>query len=382
MDVDVLGFLAEPRAEEFREFRAHYPRCADCSAELRAWTELHGSLSQGHPAPEQLARYDVLSSAERNTMERHLRGCPACREELSQLASFDAAALRAVSAPAAQAEPSTPWGGRMQALGRVLWHPAFAYAALLLLAVPLLYRTASPGSGLLDTPLVFEEPASEPQFADDVAQMSPGKAEAPRPAALALVEAEEALPVEKEADAAALRGAAGELGRVASAEAEAVAPAREPSAQSQPKPASGLSEGSAAMRASKAAPAPRSKLAADARGEAEAIRRDAPAPRFAAPPAPDVLELSARGDHFELRVPLPVGTPPDGEVELRIASADGRRELRERVALRPQAGRDVPREVLLRVPRSWFAPGSYRVALGPPGGEPLGPRYRVFVPAR
>ena len=39
-EIDLAGFLASPRDAEFASFREHYPVCAECAAELRAWTEL------------------------------------------------------------------------------------------------------------------------------------------------------------------------------------------------------------------------------------------------------------------------------------------------------------------------------------------------------
>ena len=49
-DIDLAGFLEEPRTQQFDAFRAHYPRCAACASEVRAWTELHEQLGRGrHP---------------------------------------------------------------------------------------------------------------------------------------------------------------------------------------------------------------------------------------------------------------------------------------------------------------------------------------------
>ena len=52
-DVDLAAFLADARAPEWAEFRAHYPGCPACAAEVRAWTELdrllHAALVHDEP---------------------------------------------------------------------------------------------------------------------------------------------------------------------------------------------------------------------------------------------------------------------------------------------------------------------------------------------
>ncbi|MBW2373040.1 MAG: zf-HC2 domain-containing protein, partial [Deltaproteobacteria bacterium] len=133
-DIDLADFLAEPRAERFAEFRDHYPRCAACSAEVRAWTEVDGLLrpaSDAHPEPEILLRYadDVLAPAERSGLAAHLEQCAACRDELTALTGFEPA--RAGAAQPTRARPSL-----LDSLRRLLFHPGFAYALLLLVAAP------------------------------------------------------------------------------------------------------------------------------------------------------------------------------------------------------------------------------------------------------
>jgi hypothetical protein len=88
---------------------------------------------------------------------------------------------------------------------------------------------------------------------------------------------------------------------------------------------------------------------------------------------------------LELRIPIPAGTPAGQEVEVRVASARGRRELRERVAV-PAAlpARGGVREVSVRIPSGWLDAGAYRIDLqlpaGAPGAErPL--RFRLVVNA-
>src|SRR5216110_346943 len=57
-DLDLADFVAGSARPEWAEFRAHYARCAECSAEVRAWTELHLLLQPpaAHPAEELLLR--------------------------------------------------------------------------------------------------------------------------------------------------------------------------------------------------------------------------------------------------------------------------------------------------------------------------------------
>ena len=105
-EIDLPGFLARPREDEFASFRDHYPRCSECSAEVRAWTELddrlrrpvgfgvgfavgfdtesgaaavaqHPSAAQ-HPPAGILAGYEAdpgaLGATERRGLERSFRG--------------------------------------------------------------------------------------------------------------------------------------------------------------------------------------------------------------------------------------------------------------------------------------------------------------------
>ena len=142
-DIDLAGFLAEPRADEFDAFRRHYPTCARCASEVRAWTELHEQLGGAtHPTAAQLSAYETLPEAERTVVDRHAARCPACREELRLLAAFDPAVF-AEPARSAAAVKTRP--GVLEALARLLWHPAFAYGLAVIVIVPLLWRTQGPG---------------------------------------------------------------------------------------------------------------------------------------------------------------------------------------------------------------------------------------------
>src|SRR5205809_876519 len=146
-DVDLADFVASSARPEWAEFRAHYARCAECSAEVRAWTELHLLLQPpaAHPAEELLLRFEtergLLPAAERRAVEEHLARCPSCNDELAALRRFDFAALEPKAAAAAEPRPSFA-----ERLRRLVLHPAFAYAIVLLLLYPALEgRFPSPG---------------------------------------------------------------------------------------------------------------------------------------------------------------------------------------------------------------------------------------------
>lgn len=154
-DLDLPGFLEAPSDDAFRSFREHYPSCADCSAEVRIWTELHLELTDDaarHPSPEDLLRLQddpaSLSAEDRSRLTGHLASCRSCLEEVRSMESLaprhdqvaarvptDDDAAMATSAGSDVARPPRR-GGR---IGRVLWSPAFAYAALIAITLPLVY---------------------------------------------------------------------------------------------------------------------------------------------------------------------------------------------------------------------------------------------------
>src|SRR5437899_10501735 len=100
-DLDLADFVAGSARPEWAEFRAHYARCAECSAEVRAWTELHLLLQPpaAHPAEELLLRFDTerdrLPAAERRAVAEHLARCPSCKDALAALRRFDFGSLGA-----------------------------------------------------------------------------------------------------------------------------------------------------------------------------------------------------------------------------------------------------------------------------------------------
>jgi hypothetical protein len=195
--VDLTEVLLAGDAPGAAAFRAHYPTCRECAAEVRAWTELGLLLGGGglHPAETRLLGFEddpgTLPAVERAAVAAHVAGCPACRDELAALRRFDPAAL-AAGAPARASGPRRRFG--WPALGRLVWHPAFAYALVLLIAIPVvLERFATrpvPRAevGRQEAPRALEEAAgtapAQPTHADAVGEAALAKRSAaePRPA--------------------------------------------------------------------------------------------------------------------------------------------------------------------------------------------------------
>ena len=101
LDIDLATFVADPTRSEWADFREHYPMCADCAAEVHAWTDLHlellasGGQSQnpGHPPKGLLLAFEerpeTLPPLEYQSIKRHLTACRSCPDELAALRKFD-----------------------------------------------------------------------------------------------------------------------------------------------------------------------------------------------------------------------------------------------------------------------------------------------------
>src|SRR5437899_4280659 len=201
-DLDLADFVAGSARPEWAEFRAHYARCAECSAEVRAWTELHLLLQApaAHPAEELLLRFETepgrLPAAERRAVEEHLAHCVSCNDELAALRRFDFTALE----PKAAASPAPSFA---EWLRRLVLHPAFAYAIVLLLLYPALEgRLPSRGQQAAreDRQTVADGPAGES------APAARGKAAPAAPANLARSENDVLMRARRETPAPALGG--------------------------------------------------------------------------------------------------------------------------------------------------------------------------------
>jgi anti-sigma factor RsiW len=308
-DLDLAAFLADPRAPELAEFVEHYPRCPECAAEVRAWTEVHLALASRHPAPAELLAYHdgSLGADARAMVGRHLATCPACAEELRAVQRFDVTRVPAALAP--RPRRATPAGSVARRIGRVLWHPAVAYAVALLLLVPVLAQR----------PWETPPPAREPAPAGDAEGLAP----ASRPRSVV----ETTRPVTP---------------------AQSAEPRQHDAAQSPPMRTFGTQE----LARSQPAPAPPAGAAApDA-----AAKRDMPATRAAAPGP--ILEEDGR----TLAIPLAPALRSRDRVEVRIRDAGGTRELRQQVA--PSDGAD---RLLVELPREWLTPGDWTVEVQAPG---------------
>ncbi len=324
-DVDLADFVASSARPEWAEFRAHYARCAECSAEVRAWTELHLLLQPpaAHPAEELLFRFeterDRLPAAERRAVEEHLARCPSCKDELAALRRFDFASLEARAA----ASPAVSFAAFLR---RLVLHPAFAYAIVLLLLYPALEgRLPSPAR---QAAREDGKPAIEP-LADKNApagEVSPKPAEPAAPANVARSEERRFMRARKEAEAPALREsgrAGGERDVEATADAYSVAQEKA------------------------------ERLYGKLDAAAEPAGWKILAPSGAGAP----VDVAARelGAGLVLTLPVPEAAR-SGTVEVRVLDARGGREMRERFARTGE-------RVAMRLPAAWLTPGTYTAEL-------------------
>jgi hypothetical protein len=374
-ELDLAAFLARPGDAEWDEFRAHYPRCVDCAAEIAAWTalgaRLGARLGPEHPAPETLLRFAddpaAMAADEREHTARHVARCPACRDELRALGGFAANATedrsgfrRPARAPAGEIRRRS----RLRTVGRALWNPALPYAALLaLVLLPRLWptiRERAPTTAPVASfrvhseaaaPLVARAPGSAPK---------PRLEEVPRRALDDRRAAETAAQAERSRD---------EEGRVHRKSAEANAPKHLPIPPNDAAPtvpaAARARGGSAADDARRVASYDRAEAETAATGphsrdEADLAGATSQAPasaRLAAPGAAGlVAERSAAPLDLrwavagKLVVVLPERARRAGVVDVHVRDATGNRELRERIALSPSQA-----ELRLDLPSSWSA---------------------------
>jgi hypothetical protein len=311
-EVDLAAFVRDARAAEWSAFREHYPRCADCAAEVRVWTELDQALATGsHPTPDRLARFAAagLDAGAHREVTAHLASCPTCRDELTALRRFDFGAL--ATAPAMSAPPASR---RRSWMVRLLWHPAFAYAiALTLVLYPLLRGSPWVAPRSRVTLGLEREKDAKEQRMD-----RPAQAPSPPPPADRLM----AKRAPEAAAVGALQDRKEEHGRSADAD--------EPTAGG----AAGNAVRSTTREAAKSVVAPL-MLSLEVGSEPS-------------------IPLSDTAGGVRLRV---AGAMPGGPVVVRDLDRDRRLEVRAAVA--PEGRFDVA------VPRGWLAEGRYRV--DPPG---------------
>ena len=359
-EIDIAAYLANPRAAEFAAFRAHYPACAPCSAELRAWTELTARLGAGraaHPAPALLLRFedaaDRLEPAARDALRAHLAGCASCRDELAGLRAFQPALDALPAAPA-----SREGRGLAAALRALLWQPAFAYAVAFVLAAPLLYLQVTrdrldlrpPRSAPATTPAPEARPAPPPARPSPLAPAPARPAPKPEPAPAKEVRKEPAArprivvpPADKTTSAPKT-----DLPR----EDESAGPI--PSSKKEPSsPEVGRLASPRARSLREGSPAPDALRSLGYIGSAS---EGAPSGAGA---APDAVALRSDDGGDVLTIPL---DPDGGASEVRIESPDGARSIVERFpggATRAE----------LRLPHGWIGAGRYRVVVRSERGE-------------
>jgi len=331
-EVDLADFVASSARPEWAEFRAHYARCAECSAEVRAWTELHLLLQPpaAHPAEELLLRFeterDRLPAAERRLVEEHLARCPSCNDELAALRRFDFASLE----PRAAASPAASFAALLR---RLVLHPAFAYAIALLLLYPALEgRLPSPArqAAREDRKAAIERLADESAPAEEVRRKP---AEPAAPANVARSEERLLARARKETEAPALR----ESGRAGAERDVASTTGADSLAQEKAERLYGKLDAAAE-------PAGWKTLALSREG---------------APADVAARELGA-GLVLTLRVPE---TARNTTVEVRVLDAHGGREMRERFA-------GPAERVAMRLPAVWLTPGTYTAGLRRLDAEP------------
>jgi hypothetical protein len=396
LEVDLAAFLLDPRSAEWDAFRAHYPGCPECAAEVAAWTNLGTQLGSSHPTPEALLQWVdepiSLTSAERAAMRAHLARCRACADELRALGRFEGAwrATRAAAAPllgarlepAMTAEPSTrpafpvtdsaettSAGHRASALrgarvsragesrraslrrwSRVLWNPAVPYAALLaLLLLPAVRARLTadrrppmePVVAATSAPVPAAVPAASPAPPAPVAIGEPARRDLPREAVDGGVAAR-----------AAARPSGGEVDL-----------------------AGGRSEPGAVPRAAPLPPAPERAAAQGPAGSAPELATESAGPATAAQSAkatslaavdvasgdqPRTLILSSLtpAGTRKLVIPLPGSGSLAPPVEVRVRDEAGDRELRQRFPTLPSSS-----EISLDLPAAWLRSGKYEVDL-------------------
>jgi outer membrane biosynthesis protein TonB len=188
---DFAAFVAEPRDPAWQAFRAHYPVCRECSAELARWSGLEEALrdvTHPHPSDEHLLAFRrapaSLPAAEREALATHLAGCAPCRDALAAAGSFDLTSVlaraKAIGEPAAD-----PSGGVWEALRAMLGRPALAGLAVAALAavfvLPFLLGDDAPRAPEAAPPIA-EVPAPAPAA-------PPAAAPEPPPAPEAIAEA-------------------------------------------------------------------------------------------------------------------------------------------------------------------------------------------------
>jgi hypothetical protein len=111
--VDLAGYLVEPDAPEWSDFRNHYPECSDCSGAVAAWSRTEASIrgvggdsALRHTSAETLEQFErspeSLPADARRAVEAHLRACRSCSDQIAALREFDFSFIE-------RSAPEGPW---------------------------------------------------------------------------------------------------------------------------------------------------------------------------------------------------------------------------------------------------------------------------------
>ncbi|MDP6978816.1 MAG: hypothetical protein QF570_09480 [Myxococcota bacterium] len=131
LELDLPAFLVEPQLEAWRDFRAHYPVCEDCSAVVSNWSQVEMLVrracggSDAHPTERDLIALhregEGLAYTQYVALMQHLDSCPHCSEAMTLVSRFDgrpyeAALIRmADSARTVRRRRLQNWFGRLRA---------------------------------------------------------------------------------------------------------------------------------------------------------------------------------------------------------------------------------------------------------------------------
>ncbi len=131
LELDLPAFLVEPQLEAWRDFRAHYPACHDCSAVMANWSQVEALVRracgepEAHPTERDLLALhregEGLAYTQYVALMRHLAGCPHCSEAMTRVSRVDgrpdqAALIRtADSTRTGRRRRLRSWFGRLRA---------------------------------------------------------------------------------------------------------------------------------------------------------------------------------------------------------------------------------------------------------------------------
>lgn len=378
-DTDLAEFVLNPSSSRWAAFRSHYAACPDCSAEVRAWTELHALLQGGgypvlsgsesdltHPTPERLLQFEQrprsLPATERQSIGQHLAHCRSCTDEIGALRGFDFAASQQ-TAKLPRARRSVSLADLAAFVRRTVLHPGFAYAVVLLLLLPTVADRVrqGPSDGYEPAPSSSDAAqASRSEFDehfDDRRRMEHAAAER----RTSIVQEEGPSPAEQ-------RLAAGPRAKTHRFEQEAIGKLESAPLDVRRQAPTSPTAASPRQRGYLSHTAPGATYRSR-RAREEAAATTARAGAVAgddAPPGPVVTVLDPMttvlidaprpGTRAALRIPVPPAARKQAPLEVRVVDAGGRRDVRERF---PAATARL--QVDMHLPASWLAAGRYRI---------------------